>query len=283
MKKKKHIFISYNREDIDYMRKVRQSLLADHRLPVWTDEGIPPDTGNWLKSVQTAINQAYCLVCVLTPNTSKSDWVMEELFYAKAKGVSIYMVLMDGDIQSSMIFGFSMVQITDMTETDIYNDRLHHLAEAIRRKHIEMKDNTAEFSQKTLDSVSAAFREHEEKQKIEIPAHEIHVVQVRKGAASTPQTRYLIEQNPCVVGRDETKSSIVIRDSHVSRKHCDFLYTPDGMFIRDLGSSNGTYVDGNQVQDMVLLKDGNRITFARAELRRGVELVYFCQKEQAVQ
>ena len=264
------------------MRKVRQSLLINHRLPVWTDEGIPPDTGNWLKSVQIAINQAYCLICVLTPNTAKSDWVMEELFYAKAKGVSIYMVLLDGDIQSSMIFGFSMVQITDVTEADIYEDRLRHLADAIRRKHIEMLDNTVDFSHKTLDKVSEAFREQEEKQKIEIPPDERHIVQVRKGVASTPQSRYEIMQNPCVVGRDETKSTIVIRDTHVSRKHCDFLYTADGMFIRDLGSSNGTYVDGNPVQDMILLKDGNRITFARPELRRGVELVYFCHKEEIV-
>lgn len=279
---KKHIFISYNRTDIGLMRKIRQSLLANYRLPVWTDEGIPPDTANWLKSIQTAITQAHCLICVLTPNTPKSDWVMEELFYARTKGVSIYMLLLDGDIESSTIFGFSMVQVTDMTDPDVYEERFNNLAETIRSKHIEMSDNTAEFSPRTLDKVNAMFREHEEEQKIEIPENEFHIIQVRKGAGSTLQSRYKIEQNPCIVGRDETKSSIVIRDRHVSRKHCDFLYTEEGMFIRDLGSSNGTYIDGERIEDKFLLKDGNRITFARPELRRVVELVYFCKKEHPV-
>jgi|GEM_PF-3933200 len=274
---KKHIFMSYNRSDSQWMRKVKTTFEEAHGLAVWTDEGIPPDSANWLKSIQHALKSAYCLVCILSPQTADSDWVMEELFFAKTNKMSIYMVLVSGDLESASIFGFSASQVTDVTDSDIYDERLKVLAQAIKRKHITKNENTMAFSTATLQRITEALREEEEKQRIDIPENELHMLIVRQGAANTPQSRYYITDTPCLLGRDET-NTIIVRDTYISRNHCDFLYTPDGMWVRDLDSSNGTYVDGELVEDKRLLKDGDQITFAQPELKREIELVYYCKE-----
>ncbi|MGJ3239696.1 MAG: FHA domain-containing protein [Anaerolineae bacterium] len=276
MKEDKHIFISYNREDTALMHELRTEIMQVHRLPIWTDEGIAPDTPNWLHSIQRALTNAYCVVCILTPNTAKSSWVMEELFYARTKGISIYMVMVDGDLQSSLIFGFAACQITDLTDPELYTERLGILCQTIKSKHILKNENTIGFTQETLNRITQTFRDEEVKAKIEIPPQERHLIHVRKGASYALQSHYQIDENPCVLGRDES-NCIIIRDTYISRKHCDFLYTAEGMWIRDLGSSNGTYVGGQLVEDPYLLSHGDRITFAPPDLKRSVELVYAFQ------
>lgn len=51
-----------------------------------------------------------------------------------------------------------------------------------------------------------------------------------------------------VVGRlDECQ--IRIPSAQVSRRHCEITSGPDGVRVRDLGSSNGTIVNGQRVQE----------------------------------
>jgi two-component system, cell cycle response regulator len=59
------------------------------------------------------------------------------------------------------------------------------------------------------------------------------------------------------VGRREGVD-ILIRDDGVSRRHASILAEGTGARIRDLGSQNGTFVDGIRVTDC-RLEDGNRI------------------------
>ena len=60
-----------------------------------------------------------------------------------------------------------------------------------------------------------------------------------------------------VIGRREG-CDIVIRDDGVSRRHASILAEGGGARVRDLGSQNGTFVDGVRVTDC-RLEDGNRI------------------------
>jgi hypothetical protein len=53
--------------------------------------------------------------------------------------------------------------------------------------------------------------------------------------------------NDLTIGRAET-SGLRVRDGRVSRVHARFVADGTGWSIEDLGSSNGTYVDGAQVR-----------------------------------
>jgi len=60
-----------------------------------------------------------------------------------------------------------------------------------------------------------------------------------------------------VLGRG-AGSEVVLRDAGVSRRHATVFAAADGARLRDLGSQNGTWVDGVRISDC-RLEDGQRI------------------------
>ena len=72
--------------------------------------------------------------------------------------------------------------------------------------------------------------------------------------------RWLME-HAVIIGRDPT-CELIINDRQVSRFHARFEPTPQGVFLEDLGSKNGTYCNGRRVDEPLLLKDGDLIQVA---------------------
>lgn len=64
-----------------------------------------------------------------------------------------------------------------------------------------------------------------------------------------------------VVGR-EPVCGIVVADRQVSRYHARFTRREDGVLLEDLGSKNGTYLNGKRVEEPVLLQDGDLVQVA---------------------
>jgi len=54
--------------------------------------------------------------------------------------------------------------------------------------------------------------------------------------------------------------TIAIAGTHLSRKHAEIIPGNDGLLIRDLGSVNGTFVDGKRVEQ-AFLRSGDRVRF----------------------
>lgn len=54
-----------------------------------------------------------------------------------------------------------------------------------------------------------------------------------------------------VIGRRDD-CQIRVPDGGVSRQHCELLRTDNGLSVRDLGSSNGTYVNREKVVEKIL-------------------------------
>lgn len=67
--------------------------------------------------------------------------------------------------------------------------------------------------------------------------------------------------NQLVIGRDAS-CELVIVDRQVSRYHARIERTPEGVVLEDLGSKNGTFCNGDRIEDPVLLKDGDLIQVA---------------------
>ena len=63
-----------------------------------------------------------------------------------------------------------------------------------------------------------------------------------------------------VVGRDPGAADVVLDgDAEISRRHAAFSPAGAGLTVRDLGSINGTLVNGEQIVGTVALRTGDRI------------------------
>ncbi len=73
------------------------------------------------------------------------------------------------------------------------------------------------------------------------------VVQRGPGAGS----RYLLDSDLSTVGR-HPESDIFLDDITVSRRHVEFRRDGDSFRVHDIGSLNGTYLNGDRVDDAAL-------------------------------
>jgi pSer/pThr/pTyr-binding forkhead associated (FHA) protein len=73
--------------------------------------------------------------------------------------------------------------------------------------------------------------------------------------------RIKIPEREIVIGRDET-AGVRIGSDDVSRLHCRLTATSNGLLVRDLGSRNGTFVDGVPIGNTAefLLRPGGTLT-----------------------
>lgn len=93
---------------------------------------------------------------------------------------------------------------------------------------------------------------------------------IRSGARANEVVEVTAER--FVVGR-EADCDLVLVEEKVSRHHAALERLPDGSYqLRDLGSTNGTFVDGRRVSEPVALRGGEEIRFgdtaARVEAER---------------
>ena len=64
-----------------------------------------------------------------------------------------------------------------------------------------------------------------------------------------------------LVGRHQA-ADIVLQSAEVSRKHAALMPKADGLWVEDLGSSNGTFVNDERITVPTLIKQGDTIQFA---------------------
>jgi adenylate cyclase len=76
----------------------------------------------------------------------------------------------------------------------------------------------------------------------------------------------LVERERWTLGRDAT-CEIVLLDPLVSRRHAILTCSPTQVFyVIDLGSRNGSVVNGDMIQPMVQLHRGDRLRLGWTEL-----------------
>jgi DNA-binding NtrC family response regulator len=75
---------------------------------------------------------------------------------------------------------------------------------------------------------------------------------VRGGVARTPDGKEIpIDVDPIVIGRDEG-AQIRLDDPEVSAIHCELRAVNEGILVKDLGSTNGTFVGSLRIREAVV-------------------------------
>ena len=78
-----------------------------------------------------------------------------------------------------------------------------------------------------------------------------------------PGSSFYLEKTEVTLGRD-LANDIPVPDQEISRRHARFLTRTDGVFIEDLGSTNGTFLNGVRISSPQRLNNGDLITMAES-------------------
>ncbi len=76
---------------------------------------------------------------------------------------------------------------------------------------------------------------------------------------------FALEDGITVVGRSEDSGIPLVNDTHASRHHAEFIRKASCVVVRDLGSSNGTFINKEKLNGAQRLEIGDRIVIGRTK------------------
>ncbi len=80
-----------------------------------------------------------------------------------------------------------------------------------------------------------------------------------------PQSKTISVGQQVTIGRDLT-NTVTLDDSSVSAVHASIVAKDNHYVITDLGSTNGTYVNGERINGQAILHSGSEIRIGRTRL-----------------
>jgi predicted component of type VI protein secretion system len=83
--------------------------------------------------------------------------------------------------------------------------------------------------------------------------------QLVMNSGPTPGKEFPLEKNEVFIGRDLT-NDVVINDAEVSRRHARLVSQAGGYILEDLGSTNGTFVNGQRLMGPYILRSAETVT-----------------------
>lgn len=161
-----HVFLSYITKDAEIMWRVYQDFRHEG-LTTWIDQtNLDPGTLAWDRAIEEAIVSADCMVVLLSPLVRKSEWVREELHFAKTLGKRIYPLIVGGEAQDAIPFGFSSAQYMDI-RAERYGMAIPRLIETIC-KQLGVESRTARDIRIQQEEEARQERERQKRQLLEV-------------------------------------------------------------------------------------------------------------------
>lgn len=105
---------------------------------------------------------------------------------------------------------------------------------------------------------------------VSAPAVQMHRI-VLTNVRNPVQTYQCSIADRVVIGRNPAVSNLIIGDDAVSERHCEIELSGGRFYVKDMGSSNGTYVDGARISLSTEVRSGTILKLGRHEYQLTAE------------
>ena len=266
----KNIFLSYSRKNIKRVEELRQALIGQSYRP-WIDPNPRPGQ-DWRYDVDDAIHSADAMIVVITPDSANSIYVTYEWSYALGLGIPVYVVIFHAaqiHPRLNACEKFDSAAWTDENHFwDYFLREFNRMMEALPTK--APKSVAAASQVKPTGTLPPAQAHIPAYDKSLMPSTPGYWLVIRRGPKLNEM--YRLDKDAVTLGRDEA-NDISINDGEVSRYHLRLVRKGDIYSLEDLGSTNGTQLNGLQVSEIKQLKNGDTIMLGDAIIL-SYDLVY---------
>ena len=99
------------------------------------------------------------------------------------------------------------------------------------------------------------------------PLRELGRLVVLKSPALDEGEIYAVDSSPLTVGRGANNDVSIVGDEYASARHARFEPRRDGIYVEDIGSTNGTFVNGIRLTRERKLTPGDVVRIGETDLR----------------
>ncbi|MCU0514933.1 MAG: TIR domain-containing protein [Anaerolineae bacterium] len=247
-----HIFIAYSPRDQKLMLTLREALLRAGFRP-WIDPAPRPGQ-DWREEIDVAIRAADMVLVLITPNSAASPYVTYEWAMAMGQSIPVYPVIcrpapLHPRLHTLLTF--------DMGAWKDERQFWEYLSRELRRLIPPTGPLVAPPPVAPPTAASAPAPLPWEYSRAIMPAQPGAWLVIRRGPGL--HTMFRLEKAVIVLGRDAA-NDITISDPEISRHHLRLSQHSSGYAVEDLGSTNGTLINGQRVSGVVPLLPGSALS-----------------------
>lgn len=230
----RHIYICFDTSNSSFVGELRRRS-ENENLRVWKDDQI--QLGDHApKIIGQAIRNASIVLVVMSPAAKASEAVTHEWAFALGLGLRLIPVIVQ---HTALHPRLSVLKPLDFAENTISEAKWTQLTEGLKK--LQQEQDTKTYA--TIDD--APFSS---------PDNQIGAWLIQTKGSERGKSWHL-NKPVMIIGR-EVSNDTFIDNRSVSRRHAMIRQEEDGTYtFEDLGSTNGSVVNGNRVIDAVTLKN----------------------------
>ncbi|MCI8270362.1 MAG: TIR domain-containing protein [Lachnospiraceae bacterium] len=248
----KKVFISYSRKDTEWADKIKNTLEENH-IDCWMDRAGIYAGGKYTREIIDAIKSCDIFLLVLSENAEQSEWVPKEL----GKAIQYHKYIIPVKISNFEIVEFELhlenIQILEVF--GLSDSEANRLVSCTVKSILEQKSTGCGQPPSTIARPVKQETTYPESE--DSPDGKAFRLWVSIDEAK-PEEMLLRLQGLFTIGRSK-ECSLHFKDYHMSRQHFALEWDGKDIYIKDLGSMNGTYVNQIKLSEKQKLQPNDKI------------------------
>lgn len=258
------IFISHSSRDDEFVNKLATTL-NQHQYKTWVDHQDTPEGMLWANIIQDGLEKGEHMILVVTESSMQSRHVRIEWQSFQGLVKPIILIILDETVEiPKLLADFPTV---NWSSTLGYSEKFEQLLKYLPAAAPFVKESTRSMTPQTskLNPNAADGLDELQKMASEVDGHTEPVIGISDIKFIIPKSDVSIHYHvsePMTIGRasphDVQKPDIDLNPYEsiktVSRNHARISVESGKLILTDIGSSNGTFIDGKRLSPNVPTK-----------------------------